>query len=219
MAFASGYIDPIFLLAYKGDPESLSFPSPKGFSLQPVVLRTCEFFGFSKLSGTCCLVIKQVILKIILSKIEILADRFVTSIRYCFSCSQELPQVARIFAPAVKCLSCLHPNDFNFRFYQMCGYKRKVRESLPAKSLQVDPQQIDTRLNLLTRTPLSTSYEKQKQSLKEELDSFLRALPEKKTLLSASPSGVCRFLVWKDKKGKTQVHSNVKIVHCWHFHE
>lgn len=84
----------------------------------------------------------------------------------------------------------------------MCGCKRKVRESLPAKSLQVDPQQIDTRLNLLTRTSLSTSYEKQKQSLKEELDPFLRALPGKKTLLSASPRGVCRFLVWRDKKGK-----------------
>lgn len=37
---------------------------------------------------------------------------------------------------------------------------------------------------------------------------FLRALPEKMSLLSASPRNVCRFLVWKEKKGKTQVHSN-----------
>lgn len=37
---------------------------------------------------------------------------------------------------------------------------------------------------------------------------FLRALPEKMSLSSASPRDVCRFLVWKEKKGKTQVHSN-----------
>ena len=116
--------------------------------------------------------------------------------------------MARIFVPAVKCPTCLHPNDFNFRFCQMCGYKRKVLESLPAKPLQVDLPQIDARLNLLTCASLSTSYEKQKQSLKEELWSFLRSLPGKKSLLSASPHDICTFLVWKDKKGQTQVHSN-----------
>ena len=125
-----------------------------------------------------------------------------------FPVHRKLPQVARIFVPAVKCPSCLHPNDFNFWFCQMSGYKCKVRKSLPAKSLQVDLQRVDTRLNLLTRTSLSTSYQKQTQSLKEELDSFLCALPGKKTLLSTSPRDVCTFLVWKDKKGKTQVYSN-----------
>ncbi len=110
--------------------------------------------------------------------------------------------MARIFVPTVKFPSCLHPNDFNFRFCQMCGYKRKVLESLPAKPLQVDLPQIDARLNLLTCASLSTSYEKQRQSLKEELESFLRSLPGKKSLLSASPRDICRFLVWKYKTAK-----------------
>ena len=100
-----------------------------------------------------------------------------------FPCSQELPHVARIFIPAVKCPICLHPNDFNFRFCQMCGYKRKVLQSLPPNSLQVDLQKIDARLNLLTSASLSTPYEKQKQSLKEELEVFLRALPGRKSLV------------------------------------
>ena len=90
----------------------------------------------------------------------------------------------------------------------MYGYKRKVLESLPPYSLRVDLQQIDARLNLLTCPSLSAPYEKQKQSLKEELESFLCALPGRKSLLSASPRDICRFLIWKDRNGKTQVHPN-----------
>ena len=126
----------------------------------------------------------------------------------CITVPQELPQVARIFVPAVACPICLQPNDFNFRFCQRSGNKRKVLASLSAISHQVDLQQIDTRLYLLTCTSLSTPYQKQKQSLKEELESFLRALPGRKSLFSASPRAICRFLVWKDRQGKTQVHCN-----------
>ena len=90
----------------------------------------------------------------------------------------------------------------------MCGNKHKVLASLSASSLQVELQQIDTRLNLLTCASLCTPYGKQKQSLKEELESFLRALPGRKSLSSASPRDICRFLVWNDRHGKTQVHCN-----------
>lgn len=110
--------------------------------------------------------------------------------------------MARIFVPAVKCPSCLHPNDFNFRFCQMCGYKRKVLESLPAKPLQVDLPQIDARLNLLTCASLSTSYEKQKQSLKEELESFLRSLPGKNHFCLLHLATFAGSLFGKIKKAK-----------------
>ena len=116
--------------------------------------------------------------------------------------------MARVYVPAVRCPFCQHPNDFNFRYCQMCAYRRKVVNPLPSNPPQVDIKQIDARLDFLTCASLSTPYEKQKQSLKQELQSFLSALPGKKTIFSASPRDVCRFLVWKDKAGKTQVHCN-----------
>ena len=51
-------------------------------------------------------------------------------------------------------------------------YKRKLLGTRPPNSLKIDLQQIDERLNLLTCTSLSTPYEKQNQSLKQELESF-----------------------------------------------
>ena len=54
---------------------------------------------------------------------------------------------------------------------------------------------------------LNTAYAKQKSSLKSELQSFLYSLPGHKSLYSATPLDVCRFLAWKDQNGKTQVHS------------
>ena len=52
----------------------------------------------------------------------------------------------------------------------------------------------------------SSAYAKQKASLKKELSAFLCSLPGNRTLFSATPKDVCRFLAWKDSWGKTQVH-------------
>ena len=65
---------------------------------------------------------------------------------------------------------------------------------------------IDDRIKFLQSNHLSTAHSKQKQSLKTEFESFLFALPGKKKLFDATPLDVCRFLVFKDSKGKTQVH-------------
>ena len=37
---------------------------------------------------------------------------------------------------------------------------------------------------------------------------FLSALPGKVTLVTVTPRGLCHFLIFKDKDGKTQVHCN-----------
>lgn len=50
------------------------------------------------------------------------------------------------------------------------------------------------------------SHERQKSSLHKELVNFLSSLPVPKTLPSASPSDIKKFLVWKDNSGKTIVH-------------
>ena len=54
----------------------------------------------------------------------------------------------------------------------------------------------------------ATSYSKQKDSLQIQLEAFLSALPGQVTLATATPRDLCRFLILKDKDGKTQVHCN-----------
>jgi integrase len=90
----------------------------------------------------------------------------------------------------------------------MCGYRRKVlpAQRPPSQLPPFDLAAIDTRLRDLRATALSSAYEKQKVSLKIELQAFLSALPTPKTLFTAVPVDICRFLVWKDHREKTQVH-------------
>ena len=70
----------------------------------------------------------------------------------------------------------------------------------------LDLTALDTCLAPLRNAALSTTYAKQKISLENEFVRFLSALPAPKTLFTAVLLDVCRFLVWKDKGGKTQVH-------------
>jgi hypothetical protein len=53
---------------------------------------------------------------------------------------------------------------------------------------------------------LSSAYSKQKTPLKSELEGFLFSLPGEKSLCTAMPVDVCRFLAWKDQNGKTKIH-------------
>ena len=42
--------------------------------------------------------------------------------------------------------------------------------------------------------------------MKKEFHAFLFSLLGNETFLSTTPKDVCRFLAWKDSRGKTQVH-------------
>lgn len=112
-----------------------------------------------------------------------------------------------MWRPAATCESCSYPNDDCFRFCQQCGVKR-VRHDFNQNMCPYDVNAIDNRIHELDKTRLSKAYEKQKSKLEEELRSFLSFLPFPKTLQSAHPVDVVRFLVWKDNKGRTQVHSD-----------
>ena len=74
---------------------------------------------------------------------------------------------------------------------------RAVREALPA---------IDARIQHVEAQARLTPYRRKRASLKDELISFLSALPGKPTLASVSPNDIKRFLVWKDRNGRTAVH-------------
>ena len=68
--------------------------------------------------------------------------------------------------------------------------------------------QIDKRLQQLMNFDRVTSYSKQKDSLQKELASFLAAIPGKPNLATVTPRDLCRFLIFKDRYGKIQVHRN-----------
>ena len=76
------------------------------------------------------------------------------------------------------------------------------------RSADINLDEIDTRLNQLWNFDQATSYSKQKDSLQKELENFLLGLPDKPSLAVVSPRDLCRFLVFKDRGGKTQVHRN-----------
>ena len=108
----------------------------------------------------------------------------------------------------MSCPTCHYANDHTFRFCQNCGYSRRRVHNLVPTPVTFNLSAIDDRINFLQSSHLSTAYSKQKQSLKIELESFLFALPGQKSLFDATPLDVCRFLVFKDLKGKTQVHKS-----------
>ena len=112
--------------------------------------------------------------------------------------------MAKLFAPSVRCPICCHANDSDFRYCQRCGYKRNVICPLRVGpvGVNVDLSQIDKRLQ---ERPVNS---KQKDSLQKQLEAFLSALPGQVTLATVTPRDLCRFLIFKEKDGKTQVHCN-----------
>ena len=72
----------------------------------------------------------------------------------------------------------------------------------------IDLESIDARLDQFLMIDSSTQYSKQKDSLKAELQGFLASLPSNTTLETVTPRDLCRFLIYKDRHGRTQVHKN-----------
>ena len=50
-------------------------------------------------------------------------------------------------------------------------------------------------------------YKRQKSALQGQLESYLWSLPDKKNLNIASPQDIVSFLIWRDRFGKTILHS------------
>lgn len=110
----------------------------------------------------------------------------------------------------MSCPSCSYPNDILFLYCQMCGYRRKtISQKVQTSKISVDLQAIDNRLERLKNASLQSSYSKQKCSLRTQFETFLAFLPNSKTIFSASPVDINRFLGCKDRHGKTVVHSDV----------
>lgn len=74
--------------------------------------------------------------------------------------------------------------------------------------MNIDLSWINKRLQKLLNYNQATSYSKQKDSLQKQLEAFLSTLPGQVTLVTVTLQDLCRFLIFKDKDGKKQVHSN-----------
>ena len=132
------------------------------------------------------------------------------------------------FIPAVSCPSCSHPNDRLFLFCQMCSYCRKmVPQKVPSSKISVNLRAIDDRLEHLKNASLQSSYSKQKCALCTEFETFLGSLPNSTTILSASPTDIPCFLIWKDRHGETcivmgvptpnfKVQPSANVQNTWH---
>ena len=122
--------------------------------------------------------------------------------------------MARVWVPAVSCPNFSYPNDASFAFCQQCGYTRRKETSVPdSEKVLLDLAAIDDRLEALRKVKSGKPYQKQKPSLQHELKRFLRSLASPKFLMSATPQDLTRFLMWKDKGGKTKIH----LPQCKHF--
>ena len=119
-------------------------------------------------------------------------------------------QVLRIWKPAICCLSCLHPNDFDFSFCQRCGRRRKLQEpSSPPPYVNTDDERVTNRLKSLQNFRNDYAYQQQKSSLQRQLESYLWSIPERKSLATASLDDIVSFLTWRDKFSKTVCHSEI----------
>ena len=60
--------------------------------------------------------------------------------------------------------------------------------------------------NSLHKRPTRLRIQSKNPSLRVEFETFLASLPNTKSIYSASPEDVSRFLIWKDRHGKRVVH-------------
>ena len=116
--------------------------------------------------------------------------------------------VPRIWKPALSCTRCSYPNDFDYKFCQRCGYGKDVVTRVASPDhVAIDNIRIKSRLRELEILRSSKPYQRQKDSLQRQLESFLDSLPSAKSIATASPSDVVNFLIWRDQFGTTISHS------------
>ena len=123
---------------------------------------------------------------------------------------EEFLQVPRLWKPAIGCPVCFYPNDLGFFYCQKCGNQKEPASLAdPPKAIDVDSERVNRRLELLNSYQSNKPYQRRKSHLQVLLESYLWSLPGKRTLSNASPQDVVTFLVWRDKFGKTTLHSNI----------
>ncbi|XP_028418834.1 uncharacterized protein LOC114544373 [Dendronephthya gigantea] len=94
-----------------------------------------------------------------------------------------------------------------------CGFNKELPSTSAPPRVRIDFPSINARLSLLHATRNEKPYQKQKSQLQTQFEAFMASLPSPKSILSATPEDIIRFLIWRDQFGKTVIHHRI----CPHF--
>ena len=86
---------------------------------------------------------------------------------------KDLPVVAKLFTPSVRCPNCSYTNDSDYRFCQRSGSERKILNNKGSTPFDVDANAIDDRLRQLALFDQATYYSRHKASLQRESENSL----------------------------------------------
>ena len=115
-------------------------------------------------------------------------------------------QVARVGKAARRCSACLYPNDIHANFCQACGLRTSlVKAGKPNK--HIDHVGISRRFQEFSDVARDKPYQRQKSTLERQLSDFLASLSPPKCVSSCASDDIIKFLISRDKRGRTVVHS------------
>ena len=118
-------------------------------------------------------------------------------------------QVSRPWKPARRCGSCLYPNDDDANFCQACGVATAPVKPLVQQGRgAVDEKAIQERFHCFKSSVGRKPYRRQKSALEQQFSTFLASVFPPKTISSCTADDVIRFLIHKDKSGRTVVHAS-----------
>ena len=116
--------------------------------------------------------------------------------------------MSRPWKAARRCSSCLYPNDFDANFCQACGTCSKPPSASQSQTLKTfDNAAIEGRFEQFLSVVHHRPYQRQKCALENQLSEFLGSLSPPKSISSCSVDDIIKFLISKDKSGRTIVHN------------
>ena len=114
----------------------------------------------------------------------------------------------RPWKSARRCSACLYPNDSDANYCQACGTSTGLQLAATA-TVHVDEAAIQARFQEFQSIMRSNPYKRQKSALELQLSQFLSALSPPRTVTSCTANDILKFLISKDKSGRTVVHSSL----------
>ena len=124
------------------------------------------------------------------------------------------PQVPRPWKAARRCPACLYPNDVDANFCQACG-SRTCLKKFVVSTKTIDHAEIARRFQEFNDVLKAKPYQRQKSDIEQELLHFLASLSPPRDPSSCTSDDIVKFLISKDKSGKTVLHSrSCSQVHC-----
>ena len=108
--------------------------------------------------------------------------------------------------PPRGCSAYLYPHDSDANYCQTCGTLTRLPFNA-ALVPPVDETAIQERFDEFQYVFRSKPYERQKSAFEQQLFKFLGALSPPRTVASCTAQDIVKFLISKDKLGRTVAHS------------